>query len=268
LDIKEFISSGLLETYVLGNANPEEIKMVREMEKLHPEIKEEIEAIEISLLEYSEAQTNIPSVELKNRIQKKIFEKKNDSETKVFNLKSADQNQNNYYRYAAVASIALLICSVAFNVVLFNKNTKSQSELSAIRNQNNEIAEQMEDLQTNLFNKNNELAMIMKPGNKMVSLKGMENSPSSHAMIVWSPEDKMVLVNSISLPPAPEGMQYQLWALMDGKTVNAGMIDLTQESIMIKLDDMPPAQAFAVTLEKMGGSPVPNMKAMYLMGNV
>jgi len=51
--IKEYIESGLLEQYVLGNATPELAAEIRQMALMHPEIAGEIESIERSLLEYS-----------------------------------------------------------------------------------------------------------------------------------------------------------------------------------------------------------------------
>jgi anti-sigma-K factor RskA len=266
---EEFISSGILETYVLGICSPEEIKKVREMENLFPEIRDEIETIELTLMQYSAASVNAPSHELKNKIQDRIFDSQRQTDAKMVRFIGENvAKPNRLLRFAAAALIISLICSITFNFILTNKNRKTQEELSGIRNKNNEMAETMEELQTTVFEKNNELAMIMKPGSKMITLKGMENSPSSHAMIVWNPEDKMVMLNSVSLPPPPEGMQYQLWALMDGKTMNAGVFDLKDGSVMLKMQEMPPVQTFAVTLEKMGGSSTPTMNAMYLRGNV
>jgi hypothetical protein len=206
---------------------------------------------------------------VKNKIGDKIFTASIKEEAKVISFNAEKKiRSGKYLRIMAAASVIALICSTAFNFILSNKVNKAQNELAEIRNENNEMSEQLDELQTTVFEKNKELAMIMQPGTKMVSLKGMELSPSSHAMIVWNPEENMVLINSVSLPEPPPGMQYQLWAMMDGKTVNAGVFDMKEGSVMLKMQDMPPAQAFAVTLEKMGGSPVPNMSAMYLMGNV
>ncbi len=62
-------------------------------------------------------------------------------------------------------------------------------------------------------------------------------------------------------------MQYQLWAIADGKPVNAGMYTEEKDS-KIALANIPKAQAFAITLEKKGGSPVPTMENMYVMGEI
>jgi anti-sigma-K factor RskA len=62
-------------------------------------------------------------------------------------------------------------------------------------------------------------------------------------------------------------MQYQLWAIADGKPVDAGMYTEEKDS-KIALANITNAQAFAITLEKKGGSPVPTMENMYVMGEI
>jgi mannose-6-phosphate isomerase-like protein (cupin superfamily) len=45
MSIKEFISSGILELYVMGAAGSEDIQEVERMAAMHPEIRDEIESI-------------------------------------------------------------------------------------------------------------------------------------------------------------------------------------------------------------------------------
>jgi mannose-6-phosphate isomerase-like protein (cupin superfamily) len=52
MDIKEFIASGVLEMYVLGQATEFECAEVEKMISQHPEIKSELTAIEIALERY------------------------------------------------------------------------------------------------------------------------------------------------------------------------------------------------------------------------
>ena len=53
MQVNEYIESGLLELYVLGNTTPEEAKEVELMANLHPEIAAEITSISASLQQYS-----------------------------------------------------------------------------------------------------------------------------------------------------------------------------------------------------------------------
>jgi anti-sigma-K factor RskA len=43
---------------------------------------------------------------------------------------------------------------------------------------------------------------------------------------------------------------------------------MTEGITLIKLKTIPKAEAFAITLEKKGGSSTPDMNAMYVMGKV
>ena len=49
MNIEEYISSGVLESYVLGELSASEIQEVEQMAAKHSEIKEEINQIELSL---------------------------------------------------------------------------------------------------------------------------------------------------------------------------------------------------------------------------
>ena len=71
-----------------------------------------------------------------------------------------------------------------------------------------------------------------------------------------------------SLPAPSEEQQYQLWAIVDGQPVDAGVFDIEKGNILQQLKTISNAQAFAVTLEKKGGSPTPTLAALFLIGNV
>ena len=74
-----------------------------------------------------------------------------------------------------------------------------------------------------------------------------------------------------NLPQAAPEKQYQLWAIVDGKPVDAGMVEESADAsgkLLLKMHNIPEAQAFAITLEKKGGSPTPTMEAMFVVGKV
>ena len=64
-NVKEYINSGILEMYVLGNTNLEETNDVNEMAHLHEEIRIEIEEITNTLILYSADTTKKLSAGLK-----------------------------------------------------------------------------------------------------------------------------------------------------------------------------------------------------------
>ncbi|MNG37643.1 Anti-sigma-K factor rskA [compost metagenome] len=80
----------------------------------------------------------------------------------------------------------------------------------------------------------------------------------------------MVDNSKMQLPANDQDHQYQLWALVDGKPVDLGVFDAKADSahILLKMKEINGAQAFAVTLEKRGGSATPTMTQMIVMGGV
>ena len=251
-----------------------------EMQKLHPAgINAEIEAIEAALLALAESETGMPSAGLKEKLQRRLsitpgsapagnHNTEHNGSANVVALHPPARSAS-ALRFAAAAAVVLLISSCIVNFMLYNQLRVAKNDIAAFKVARSIQAAEIEMLGNTLEEKTNELAMMTKPGAKMIMLKGMELSPSSSAMIVWNTTDKSVYIGKAALPMPPQGKQYQLWALVDGKPVDAGVFSMRNgDFVMQKMKDMPNAQAFAVTLEKMGGSPVPTMDAMFLMGNV
>ena len=114
---------------------------------------------------------------------------------------------------------------------------------------------------------NQKLKMFTDPDMMIVSLRGVEKHADSKAVVFWDKKTKDVYLNAENLPKAPGGMQYQLWAIADGKPVSAGMYSEEKDS-KVSLANIPNAQAFAITLEKQGGSAVPTMENMFVIGNI
>jgi anti-sigma-K factor RskA len=73
-----------------------------------------------------------------------------------------------------------------------------------------------------------------------------------------------------ALPPDPAGKDYQLWAIIDGKPVSAGVFSVgTDGTALVPLAGVGPEHkvgAFAVTLEPAGGVLEPTLSEMVLMG--
>jgi len=64
----------------------------------------------------------------------------------------------------------------------------------------------------------------------------------------------------------PGDKQYQLWAIVDGKPVSAGLIEDCNG--LCKMTNVPKASMFAITIEPKGGSAAPHLEAMVVAGAV
>jgi anti-sigma-K factor RskA len=101
----------------------------------------------------------------------------------------------------------------------------------------------------------------------MIKMPGVPGKEGHMATVFWQTRTKDVYVMPNKLPAPAEDRQYQLWAMVKGKPVDAGMLDPDCISVC-KMKNIPEAEAFAITLEKKGGSPTPNMEQLFVMGKI
>ncbi|KQT23306.1 hypothetical protein ASG22_13085 [Chryseobacterium sp. Leaf405] len=267
MNTKEYISSGIIESYILGFASPEEAGILECVMKNNAEVKAAFEEAQKTLEDLATAQAVTPPNDLKSKIWSKIQQEEIVEEVKP--VVSTDipaakpqeeiriQGNSNWKVYAMAASVLFLV-SVAGNLFWMNKQSETKQEIAKMQTE-----KKSQDLAMQKMNQ--KMNMVSNPDMKMVMLKGVEKHTDSKAMVFWDKNTKEVYLNAESLPKAPEGMQYQLWAIADGKPVSAGMYTEDKDS-KVALSNIPNAQAFAITLEKQGGSPVPTMENMYVMG--
>ena len=274
MDSKEYISSGILESYILGLASPEEAGILECVMKNNAEVKAAFEEAQKTLEMFATAQAVTPPNDLKSKIWDKIqLEKKvvnekpvvpiNHVEPKVEIQQSEPEiriEKNNSWKNYVVAASVLFLVSIAGNIYWMNSQKEIKNEIAVLKSE-----KQSHDLA--MQNLEQKLQVTSNPNMLKIVLAGVEKHPESNAVVYWDKTSKDVYLTSNSLPKAPEGMQYQLWAIADGKPVSAGMYS-DEKDAKIALANIPNAQAFAITLEKEGGSTVPTMENMYVMGGV
>ena len=264
---EDIISSGLLELYALGLTSTEEARQVEEWINQYPEIKQELDAIEGSLETYAQVNAIEPSSSVKDKIFSQITkeEQKDNNNIPSTNFNTAKQEVYRiptFFKLAAAAIIILLIGSIALNYSYYAKYQSASNEL--------QVAQEKikQNQQANLAMKD-DIAVMSDKNSLPVVLKGTPHAPDALAKIYWMKNTGEVYVDPSNLPSVPGGMQYQLWAIIDGKPVDAGMIS-TEKGIyhIQKMKSFGHAEAFAITLEKAGGSPTPTMDQMYVIAKV
>jgi anti-sigma-K factor RskA len=111
------------------------------------------------------------------------------------------------------------------------------------------------------------MQMMHDDSYKKIELSSVPGKPAAMAQVFWDTKTKYVYIADVSLPLAPSDKQYQLWAIVDGKPVDAGMLS-DAKNLAQKMKVFEKAEMFAITLEKKGGSPTPTMEQMYVAGKV
>ncbi|WP_316804808.1 anti-sigma factor [Pedobacter nototheniae] len=279
-NLKAYIESGVLELYVLGDLSPEEAAQVEEMVSLHPEVRDELISIEQAMEQYAMQNAIEPSAHVETRIfdalglnteEEKLVEPVATEEPKIIQLDTSN-GKIRTLRFALVACVALLIVSTAALFITYNKLNDAHDEIASLNVDKQKFASNASKLEFENAGLENMVAMQDSKEWASIRLQGVKTSPSSKMMVYWNKESKSVLINyaAMNLPKTDEAHEYQLWALVNGKPVSLGVFgsnDRAKEAL-IKMQTIEGAQAFAVTVEPMGGSINPTMEKMLVFGNV
>ena len=281
MNIQEYISSGIVESYVLGLASHEERSEFERMCAAHTEVRRARELFELAL----EEQAMMNAVAPAKNIKSKIFAEIEIEKEKISVI--PDQNPSlpvqeeigpapkvislGWARYVAAASIALLLISTALNFYFFNQYKSYSNRYETLVAQQTELARNNDIMRARLDTYESTLAMLRDPDMAVIKMPGtnVSTSPDSNsvATVYWNTKSKDVYLLINNLPQPPSDQQYQLWAIVDGQPVDAGVFEVQNTAVLLRMKNMPRAQVFAVTLEKRGGSATPQ-GPMYVMGKV
>jgi len=178
--------------------------------------------------------------------------------------------QMGWLRYVAAASIVLLVASTALNYYFFSQYKEYSAKYDQLVQNQNQMASSNQVLQAKLQDYESALSMIKDPAMAVIKMPSVPSSPNPGSLttVYWDTKSKDVYLLVNNLPQPATDKQYQLWALVDGKPIDAGVFDIKEGLSFVKMKNIPQAQAFAITLEKKGGSPSPNLQALYVLGKV
>lgn len=228
----------------------------------YPELKNELSQIEESLENYAQDNSLTPS----ENVKENLFNSIDDFSDKTEIIKPVSKGKvyqiPPFFKLMAAVVLALLVVNVILTWSYYNKykNTANELNIAEEKNRNQEkenknMASDM-DVMTNKYS-------------QPVVLNGTPKSPESVAKIFWMKNTGDVFIDASNLPPVPQNKQYQLWAIVDGKPEDAGMIETEKGKYHIqKMKSFGKAQAFAITLEKAGGSPAPTMDEMVVISSM
>ena len=257
--IDDIIESGLLEEYATGSLPHEEVQQVQQWCMLYPEVADELRQIEIALENYATQHAQAPPDSVKQNLAAIL----DFAATPTVVEKKRIPLFYQFAMAAGLAAIALLSVSTLYYSHLY-KTTSYQ--LATLRQSETVLANQVKQMGEKNAATDLQLTVMADTSNTHLMLAGMPIAPMAKAMVYWDRKTGTTFISSQYLPASEENQQYQLWAIVDGKPVDLGVI--SKESTFQKANEVMNAQAFAITLEPMGGLPSPTMEKLYVMGKV
>jgi anti-sigma-K factor RskA len=251
VNIQEYISSGIIESYVLGLASPEERAEFERMCALYPELIKARTGFELSLEKQAFENSVPPPAETKEKIWSAIRQSSTKGPSKIIPMEPG-KNKFGGLRWFAAASVILFLLTAWLAFSFYKKNGELQAKI---------------DRNDSVINAMTRGDKIMHDPNVMVvNMVGMKGSPSS-ASVYWDSTSTDVYMVVKNMPKLPSDKQYQLWALIGSKPVDLGLFDLPQSNnVILKMKNTQKADAFAITIENRGNTGGPDLGQMQSLG--
>ncbi len=247
MDIQQYISSGIIESYVMGLCTSDEEQELEQLRTQYPELDKAILAYEEAMEKNMMLHSTLPGDAVDNRILNTLNTL--GGQAPVIPMRA---KQSNRLKYAAAAAAAvLLIISGYFNYYLY-KQTKTPDTVSSI---------------TTLPERDYQI--LNSPTITPVAMYGVGTHAICRCTMFWDKKTGKVYIMIHHLPQSSDTKDYQLWASVDGKQVNVGIVQDNIRGRFIEMNNVPAgAASFIVTLEKAGGNSSPTMEETYLEGKI
>lgn len=261
MNIEEYISSGALEAYVLGDLGEKERLEVEKHLREYPRLREELQRIEEAQERMIMAAAVQPPESLKAKVMQKITTA---SRGNVIPIRT---EQKPVWKFAAAASILIAIAASYLAYDYRARWLATRTEYAELAARNQQLAQDFSNMNQRLDKVEGDLLVISDPEFTRILLAGTENAPQSSAYVYWNSASDAVFLKVGNLGALPQGSQYQLWGIVDGKPVDAGVFDGGTEGL-IRMKSISGASAFAVTIEPSGGNAQPTLNTMQVIGEV
>ena len=235
-----FFQSGLLDKYVLDETSTSESLKVEHYIDTYPEVESEYIRLQNNLEIIAKAN----AVEAPKLILDNILNEIEEDTTPVIQI---EKGQRSTPWYSIAASIIALLFAGGY----YMKTKQNQGLLK----ENQVVVEEIFDLRSDIEENNKRLDNLMlefmrlnNPETEKYVFRGNDRAKDLKTVAYINPVDETSMIDVVSLPQLPEDQTYQLWAEMQDRMVNLGILDASQK----KLQSVPylkDALALSITIE-------------------
>ncbi len=244
MNIENYISSGIIEQYVMGLCTAEEKNELELLRQKYAILDKAIINFEIELENKMMRNAFLPGVNTDD----KILQALQSLGKPVVQMPAEDKKVKrlSWVKLIAAASVLLFGVSAFFNYTQYKENKTQAAELAVKNNLPSSLP---------LANYN----ILKDPTITPIAMIGQGYHAICRCTMFWDKKTGKAYVMIHHLVPSGENYDYQLWANVNGKQVNVGMINDKIRDRFVEVSGMPEdAKEFTVTLEKNGGATVPD----------
>jgi anti-sigma-K factor RskA len=265
VNLQEYIASGILEQYAMGELSEQERSEVDQNLVRYPGLRTELARVEETQERLLMQAAVLPRAVVKATLFEKIDNQK--PQAKIVPLE-VTPSSTGFWKFAAVASFTLAVVSSYLAYEYHDRWKSTETNLSDLLAQNQRMAQDYNRVNQRLDKIEGDLDVIDNPAFKRVVMKGTDNAPNATAYVYWNESSNEVYLSIQSMKTLAQENQYQLWAIIDGKPVDAGVFDSHLKDLVKMKNITGGAATFAITVEPRGGKKSPTLSTMQVVGNV
>jgi anti-sigma-K factor RskA len=263
VNIQEYISSGVVESYVLGLLTAQERFEFEQYCETYPELIAARESFELAIEKQAMENALTPPAYIKQRVWEAIHPKQESKPSKIISMEPASTRRSSYGWLAAASVILFIVAGYfAYNFYSQNKELKAtNADLEKKFNRTDSLVNKMLE----------EQRMMTDPDVTVVNLVGTTPAKAS-ANIYWDSTSADVYMVVKNMPKLPSGKQYQLWSIINGpggqlQPNSLGLFDMGDDKkVILKMTNVKKADAFAITIEDKGNTGGPTLEQLQSMG--
>lgn len=248
--------------YILGGMDAkerEEFLNTVQGTTMQEQLTEAQETLEI----LAQHQAIAPPAHIRNRLFSQLFGK-----TFSSSLRNIQSKIQRLYYYVAAASL-LAVIGLGSAMIMYNSREnlritlqETQSILQKEKNNNIILAQK-----SMLLDQRD--ALVFNRDIVVVALREVQQQNKQlRSTIYWNKKDNTVFFESGTLTALGNDKSYQLWALKDGVPIDLGIFDVTTQPRIMTMKSAVSPDAFAVTIEPRGGSKLPTLQTLTVLGKV
>lgn len=264
MNVNDYISSGILEAYALGELSYQERVEVEKVIAQYPEIKKELALIEQTQEAVLMRMAIQPDKKVKEELLSRIASKPAGKVVPLSNTIDAVR----IWKWAVAASVSIALVASYLAYSYYSNWKSAQHDLTDLLAQNERMAQDYNRVNQRLDKIESDFLIAYNPAFVRVVMKGTAQSPDAMASVFWNETSKEVYLSVQNMKQLAQENQYQLWAIIDGKPVDAGVFDPTFTGLLKMKSIGSGATTFAVTIEPRGGKASPTLETMQVAGSV
>jgi anti-sigma-K factor RskA len=250
VNVKEYISSGIIESYVMGLVTDAERHEFESLSAQYPEIVAARNAFELALEEQLLSDAVRPPQHLRKLVEEKLTTTTAETKTVEQEEEHAPVRRIGVWKWISAASVIIMAGAIYWGVTSNNKSHELEAQNRDLQNQLATTTAQVQEMKPIM-----EDAEKLTHGMKMAVVKGTSD-PNMYATVYWdtTTKDAYLMINNMPQPASDK--QYQLWALFKGqKPSNLGSLEITGKRLLYGMKNAQNAEAFAISIEPKGSNP-------------